>query len=94
MGNYQNKEYVSMVQAQVVAGQQLESKLNYFGIVLIVITVILSLLLCYAIKRGCVGHARDWLRREVPLILSGATLQGQLGTTGNQTPTATKTGYV
>lgn len=88
MGNHQNREYVATAQAQVVAGQQLESKLNYFGIVLMVIAVIMGILLCYAIKRGCVGHARDWLRREVPLILSG-----QPGTVSNPTPTATVSGY-
>lgn len=88
MGNHQNREYVATAQAQVVAGQQLESKLNYFGIVLMVIAVIMGILLCYAIKRGCVGHAREWLRREVPLILSG-----QPGTVSNPTPTATVSGY-
>lgn len=89
MDNYQNKEYVAVAQAQVVAGQQLESKLNYFGIVLIIIAVILGILLCYAIKRGCVGQAREWLRREVPLILTG-----QPGTVNNPTPNATVAGYV
>ena len=94
MGNQQNKEYIATAQAQVVAGQQLESKLNYLGIALIVIAVIMGILLCYAIKRGCVGHARDWLRREVPLIQSGTTLPGQPNTVGSQVPAATATGYV
>lgn len=89
MGNYQNKEYVAVAQAQVSAGQQLESKLNYFGIVLIIIAVTLGILLCYAIKRGCAGQARDWLRREVPVILAR-----QPGTANNPTPTATVAGYV
>lgn len=89
MGNYQNKENIAIAQAQVVAGQQLENKLNYFGIILVIIAAIMGILLCYAIKRGCAGHAREWLRKEVPGILAR-----QPGTVGNPAHTATATGYV
>lgn len=95
MGNYQNKEYITTAQAQVVAGQQLESKLNYFGMVLIVIATILGVLLCYALRRGCIGHMRGWLRKEVPkLILTGAAVPGQPGTIGNPATAATAANYV
>ena len=70
MGNYQNKENIAIAQAQVVAGQQLENKLNYFGIILVIIAAIMGILLCYAFKRGCASHAREWLRKEVLGVLA------------------------
>lgn len=81
MGNYQNKEVNASAQAQIVAGQQIESKLNYFGISLIVIMVILGLILVYAIRRGCMNNMRGWLRKEVSRVF----------TTGGVVPATTAT---
>lgn len=55
---------IAIAQVQAVSGQ-VETKLNYLGIVLIIISVILGVLFCYAVRTKCRRAAKRWLRRAV-----------------------------
>lgn len=76
MGNYQVKDSKIQAQAQVLNGQ-VEEKLNYYGIMIIVMFVILAFVLCYGLRRNCIYRARRWLQKEVDTMVPARTAAAQ-----------------
>lgn len=94
MGINESKDNTAIAQAQVVPGH-LDNKINNFGIVLIVIAVLLSVILCYGMRIHCHRKIRNWLKKEMtvghvnPPVVRIQTVQQQPAT--NATDTA---GYI
>lgn len=87
MGNYNTKDTnnVAMAQAQVTASHNnVEDKLNTFGIILLVIVVLLLIVILYGIKRHCRTKMRNWLRKQVVQVSPPIQVQ-----TVHQQPPAT-----
>lgn len=55
---------IAIAQVQTISNQ-MESKLNYVGIGLIVLGALLVILLCYAVRTKCRNYARTWVRKTV-----------------------------
>ncbi|XP_073959739.1 uncharacterized protein [Choristoneura fumiferana] len=55
---------VAIAQVKNFSGQ-VESKLNYVGIALIVICAVLTVLLLYIIRRKCKDYTQSWVRRAM-----------------------------
>lgn len=69
MGGGQSQEdnkqtNIAIAQVQTMSGQ-METKLNYLGITLIVIGAILIIWFCYAVRTKCRRTAKRWLSKAV-----------------------------
>lgn len=75
----QEQEAQNVAFAQAIAGStHVDNKLNYFGIVLIVIVVLLAIIFCYGIRLQCQKKVRNWLRKgAVGVGLSPPVIQVQ-----------------
>lgn len=55
---------IAIAQVQSLSGQ-VESKLNYVGIGLLVIGVVLLIIFLYVLRAKCKRHVNSWLRKTV-----------------------------
>lgn len=69
MGNYQSKDIVISAQAQVASAEKLQSHIQIFGIVVIILIIMASIGLLYAIRRGCANRVRKWIRKEAAKVV-------------------------
>lgn len=67
MGYGQSKEdtqNIAIAQVTTLSGQ-VDAKLNYVGIGLIVVGIIMSVIICYGVRAKCRRIATSWVRKAV-----------------------------
>lgn len=78
MGYAQSKQEpnknIAIAQAISENSTQFETKLNTFGIIIIVIAILLTIVVCYGIRLQCHRKIRSWLRKEAHKAVGFGTL--------------------
>lgn len=64
-GQSKSQEQNVAVAQAVASSNNVEDKINNYGIILIVIVVLLAAMLVYALHTQCRRKVRGWLRKEV-----------------------------